>query len=95
MNGENRTNIVLLCSSTTDFEDLEKFLAEGYKIKHADNLESNGESGIVYVLEKEPSEKIVSVKSVDLNDVDSWLSQGYVVRDLYAKNATIVKVTPE
>jgi len=36
-------------------------------------------------------ESIISVKSVDLVDVDQWLAQGYQVRELYAKSATLVK----
>ncbi len=34
---------------------------------------------------------IVSVKSVDLADVDEWLKQGYTVHELYAKTCTLVK----
>ena len=36
-------------------------------------------------------EFIVSVKSVDLADVDNWLQQGYIVKELYAKTATLIK----
>jgi hypothetical protein len=38
----------------------------------------------------EPEADIVSVKSVPLEEVDGWLLQGYVVRELYAKTATLV-----
>ena len=41
--------------------------------------------------QREPQPEIVSVKSVDLADVDAWLEQGYVVESLYAKTATLVK----
>ena len=34
---------------------------------------------------------IVSVKSVNLDEVDDWLSKGYTVQSLYAKNAVLVK----
>ena len=37
--------------------------------------------------------KIVSVKSVDLAEVDAWLEKGYEVRELYAKTATLIKRT--
>ncbi len=39
---------------------------------------------------KEESE-IVSVKSVNLDEVDDWLSKGYTVQSLYAKNAVLIK----
>jgi hypothetical protein len=38
----------------------------------------------------EPEESITSVKRVDLADVDELLKKGYVVRELYAKSATLV-----
>ena len=41
-----------------------------------------------YVLDKQ---KIVSVVSVDLTDVDAKLKDGYTVESLYAKTATLVK----
>lgn len=41
---------------------------------------------------QEPEESITSVKSVSLEEVDGWLLQGYVVRELYAKTATLVKL---
>ena len=34
---------------------------------------------------------IVSVKSVNLDEVDDWLSKGYTVQSLYAKNAVLIK----
>lgn len=40
----------------------------------------------------EPQEDITSVKSVPLEDVDAWLKEGYKVRELYAKTATLVKL---
>ena len=39
----------------------------------------------------EPQANIASVKSVDLSEVDSLLKEGYVVHELYAKNAVLVK----
>jgi hypothetical protein len=39
----------------------------------------------------EPEPEITSVKSVDLSQVDDYLKLGYVVRELYAKTATLVK----
>ena len=39
----------------------------------------------------EPEADIVSVKSVPLEEVDGWLLQGYIVKDLYAKTGTLVK----
>lgn len=39
----------------------------------------------------EPEADITSVKSVPLEEVDSYLKQGYKVRELYAKNATLIK----
>lgn len=40
----------------------------------------------------EPQPEITSVKSVDLAQVDDFLKQGYTVRELYAKTATLVKL---
>lgn len=39
----------------------------------------------------EPQPAIINVKSVDLENVDAWLKEGYVVESLYAKTATLVK----
>jgi hypothetical protein len=36
-------------------------------------------------------EKISSVKSVELVEVDEWIAQGYEVKELYAKTATMIK----
>lgn len=41
---------------------------------------------------QEVSELLESVKSVDLSEVDTYLKDGYVVHDLYAKTATMKKV---
>jgi len=38
--------------------------------------------------------EIVSVKSVDLTQVDEMLQQGYKVHELYAKNAVLIKHPP-
>jgi hypothetical protein len=42
----------------------------------------------------EPQADIVSVKSVPLEEVDNWLTQGYKVKELYAKACTLVKTSP-
>jgi len=34
---------------------------------------------------------IVSVKSVNLEEVDDWLAKGYTIQSLYAKNAVLTK----
>jgi len=39
----------------------------------------------------EPHPVIASVKSVELDKVDEWIGQGYQVKELYAKMATMVK----
>jgi hypothetical protein len=36
-------------------------------------------------------EPISSVKSVDIAEVDALLKQGYVIHELYAKTATLIK----
>jgi hypothetical protein len=38
-----------------------------------------------------PQAEIVSVKSVELDKVDEWIGQGYEVKELYAKTATMIK----
>ena len=43
------------------------------------------------MVELNKKEEIVSVKSVDLNDVDALLKEGYTVKELYAKNAVLIK----
>ena len=42
------------------------------------------------VISVAPEENITSVKSVPLEEVDTYLKQGYKVKELYAKNATLV-----
>lgn len=42
-------------------------------------------------IEPKTIEKISSVKSVELAEVDGWIAQGYEVKELYAKTATMVK----
>lgn len=39
----------------------------------------------------EPQPEISSVLSVDLAQVDSYLAKGYVVHELYARSATLIK----
>ena len=39
-----------------------------------------------------PEDTITSVKSVDLSEVDGYLKEGYVVKELYSKTATLVKL---
>jgi hypothetical protein len=41
------------------------------------------------------AESIVSVKSVELDKVDEMILQGYEVKELYAKTATMIKKTKE
>lgn len=36
--------------------------------------------------------EITSVKSVDLADVDGYLQNGYQVKELYSKNAVLIKL---
>jgi DNA-directed RNA polymerase subunit RPC12/RpoP len=43
----------------------------------------------------EPELAISSVKSVPLEEVDGLLKEGYVVRELYAHSATLVKETKQ
>jgi len=43
--------------------------------------------------ENKHEQRITSVISVDLDDVDAKLAEGYVVEALYAKTATLVKKT--
>jgi hypothetical protein len=38
----------------------------------------------------EPEADITSVKSVALEDVDTWLAKGYKVHELYSKSAALV-----
>jgi hypothetical protein len=39
----------------------------------------------------EPQAEITSVKSVDLNEVDTYLKDGYIVEAMFAKTATVIK----
>jgi len=80
--------IVVTASIGADFIELEELLNSGYRVVHTASLEYGGDSGLVYILEKN---RIESVKSVDLNEVDAWLQKGYEVQELYAKTATLVK----
>lgn len=45
-----------------------------------------------YTPEPAPQPQITSVVSVELSQVDSYLKMGYVVRELYSKSATLVKM---
>ena len=38
---------------------------------------------------QEAAEKITSLKSVDINEVDDWLAKGYCVHETFSKQATI------
>lgn len=38
-----------------------------------------------------PEENITSVKSVPLEEVDTYLKEGYKVKEFYAKNCTLIK----
>jgi len=42
-------------------------------------------------IEAVAANKIVSVRSVELEKVDEWIAQGYEVKELYAKSATVIK----
>jgi len=93
---EKRRVVVLACSSVSDLNELEELLNGGYKIKHSQEFamtyeEDEPEGTIVYVLELEESEQIASVVSVELNQVDPYLAQGYIVHELFAKTATLIK----
>jgi len=93
---ERRKYLVLVCGNIDDFAELEELLNSGYKIKHSQEFamtyeEDEPEGTIVYVLELEESEQIASVVSVELNQVDPYLAQGYIVHELFAKTATLIK----
>lgn len=86
--------LVKICDLIEDFEDLEKLLNSEYKVTgHATRLCQDGREEVVYILElKEPEEaKIISIKSVDINEADQYLQQGYEVRESFSKNVTIVR----
>jgi len=45
-------------------------------------------------LEREKAEaeaEIVGIKSVDINEADTYLKQGYELKDTYAKTVTLIK----
>ena len=46
------------------------------------------------IIESVPEKVIESVKSVGLNDVDDYLTQGYSVYHIYSKTAVLVKYKP-
>ena len=96
---EKKRFLVKICEEAQDFADLQNLLNRDYRITgHTvlthENIDGTSDDVIIYSLELQEPEvesKIVSVKSVDLNEVDGWLNQGYEVKDLYAKNATLIK----
>jgi len=94
---ERKRVIVLPCSSVSDLNDLEELLNGGYKIKGQTSELTEWDDGetpkayLVYVLELEEAETVTSVLSVELNQVDPYLAQGYIVHELFAKTATLVK----
>jgi hypothetical protein len=56
---------------------------ETYVCPHCNNID------FTEYVEAQPD--IISVKSVSLDDCDAWITQGYKVKELYAKTATIIK----
>jgi hypothetical protein len=47
------------------------------------------------LIETVPIQKIVSLKSVSIEEVDALIQEGYEVREVYAKNAILQKKSPE
>jgi len=45
----------------------------------------------IYSEAPETEPQITSLKSVPLDEVDDWLAKGYVVKDTFAKTATLIK----
>ena len=68
-------------------EDLNSVTTETHVCPYCDSI------NLTEYLESEPS--ITSVVSVDIADVDGKLKEGYIVHELYAKTATLVKKETE
>jgi DNA repair exonuclease SbcCD ATPase subunit len=63
---------------------------------HCDFLERSccPDCGSIHYQEHvEPQTQITSLISAELNEVDTWLHKGYTIKELYAKNATLIKQT--
>ncbi len=43
------------------------------------------------VLQEQTEERIASIKSVNIEEADEYLKQGYEIKDTYAKTVTIIK----
>lgn len=94
---------IMFCMDQNDFEIVNAELQKGWILNPNiyDGKPLRLEAAVVYHLAKyseeeltelNQKEEIVSVKSVDLNEVDDLLKEGYVVKELYAKNAVLVKM---
>ena len=42
-----------------------------------------------------PEADVESIKSVELNEADQWIAQGYQPRDYFAKTVTLIKLKPK
>ncbi len=66
--------------------ETEIFAIERHVCPHCGSLE---------FAEVSDNEVIISVKSVTIEEVDECLKQGYIVKELYAKTATLIKIKKE
>lgn len=89
---EKKRFLVKVCIGIDDFEDLENKLNEGYKITTHEVMGEASGDNVIYTLElKEPEEaKVTSIKSIDINEADELIKQGYEVKESFAKNVTLV-----
>lgn len=94
---------IVMCTIQNNFNAVNSHMQNGWAINPyiSGGKPLRLEHAVVYHLIKfspeeiaglNQKEQIVSVKSVDLNEVDALLEQGYVVKELYAKNAVLVKM---
>jgi hypothetical protein len=65
---------------------------EGYTIASVlENKDEGFTSDPIFILKLKVEPKIVSVKTVDNNDVDQWLNEGYEVEAINAKTTNLIK----
>ena len=94
--------MIVYAKEQKEFEDVNNLFKDGWNLNpNLKNPLVTLESAIVYHLAKlteaelevlaakEP--KITSVKSIDINEADQYLQQGYEVHDFFAKTVTIIK----
>jgi len=96
--------LIMFCMLQPDYNEVCDLFQEGWVLDPDiyDGRPLRLENGVVYHLVRyesgeEPTEeaavepKILSIKSVPINEADDLLQQGYVLKDTFAKTVTLIR----